>query len=141
MSDHLKREQLVAKLTDSLDDDPFNMAMLFELGYVLKSLGRFKEALGHYETILQDAPDDYETLNAIGDAYFQMKQPLKAIEYHKRAVGLFERDPDMFVDLAEALLSIGDSQSAIAALKTARPLCLPGEEAMDRIDQLYDEIG
>lgn len=141
MSDQSELEQLVAELTDSLDDDPFNMAMLFELGYVLKSLGRFKEALGHYETILQDAPDHYETLNAIGKVYFQMKQPLKAIEYYKRAVEIWEHEPDFFVDLAEALWDVGDSQSAIAALETAHPLCLPGEEAMDRIDQLYDEIG
>ncbi len=140
MSDQSELEQSAAELTASLENDPLNTASLFRLGYVLKSLGRFKEALVRYETLIRIKPDHHEALHAIGNAYFRMKQPLKAIEYYKRAVEIWEHEPDFFVDLAEAFWSVGDFQEAAAALEVALPLCLPGEEAVERIHQLLDEI-
>ncbi len=68
-----------------LEGAPDNLDFLHSLasGYLLS--GNESPGIDTYHRILSAHPDDYEAITALGNWYAQNGQPVKALEYLKRA--------------------------------------------------------
>nr|XP_043614945.1 protein CTR9 homolog [Erigeron canadensis]XP_043614946.1 protein CTR9 homolog [Erigeron canadensis]XP_043614947.1 protein CTR9 homolog [Erigeron canadensis] len=93
----------------------------YGLGQVQLKLGDFKSSLSNFEKVLEAYPENCETLKAVAHIYLQLNQTTKAHEALKKAVKIDPRDPEVFLDLGELLIST-DSGAALDAFKTARNL-------------------
>lgn len=126
-------EVLIDELIVALRDDPVNIDHLYRLGRAYESLGRLKDALVQFETIVQLAPDDHESLHAVGELHLKLGDSDKAISALQRATELWCDQPEYFADLGDALYSNGDVEKARYTYEKALSLTLPNEEVADRV--------
>jgi tetratricopeptide (TPR) repeat protein len=110
---------------------------LFELGWILKDIGKFKEAITCYEQALsidrevygERHPDVATRLNNLGGAWDALGKPEKAINYYEQALSIDrevygERHPAV----ATRLNNLGSAWDALG-----KP-----EKAINYIQQAYD---
>lgn len=110
----------------------------YGLAQVQLHLGDLRSSLSNYEKVLEVAPENCETLKAVGFIFVQLGQTEKALEYLKKATKFHPRDHEAFIDLGELLIST-DAGAALDAFKTARSLLKKGHEEIP-ID-LLNNIG
>lgn len=110
----------------------------YGLAQVQLHLGDLRSSLSNYEKVLEVAPENCETLKAVGHIFVQLGQTEKAFEYLKKATKFHPRDHEAFIDLGELLIST-DAVAALDAFKTARSLLKKGHEEIP-ID-LLNNIG
>ncbi|KAL8119913.1 hypothetical protein AgCh_017146 [Apium graveolens] len=110
----------------------------YGLAQVQLHLGDLRSSLSNYEKVLEVAPENCETLKAVGHIFLQLGQNEKALEYLKKATKFHPRDAEAFINLGELLIST-DAGAALDAFKTARSLLKKGHEEIP-ID-LLNNIG
>ncbi|WOH08975.1 hypothetical protein DCAR_0728426 [Daucus carota subsp. sativus] len=110
----------------------------YGLAQVQLHLGDLRSSLANYEKVLEVAPENCETLKAVGHIFVQLGQSEKALEYLKKATKFHPRDHEAFIDLGELLIST-DAGAALDAFKSARALLKKGHEEIP-ID-LLNNIG
>jgi arylsulfatase A-like enzyme/Flp pilus assembly protein TadD len=82
----------------------------------LATTGNLKEAIGIYERLRQDFPDDYEVLQDLGIAYGYAGEINKAIDALKAAVKIHPT-PVAYYNLTVALKKVGNIRDAVYYLK------------------------
>jgi len=82
-------------------------------------LGRLDAAIGEYQRVVDEIPDDWKTLNALGDLYLRANQPA-------RAVSLFAR-------IADHLAADGFDARAQAFYKRILKVTPDDERALDAL--------
>lgn len=66
---------------EELSDDPRNLNSYTVLGWALLDLGRYREARDYSLEALQVARYDYRILGTLGEAYFQLGDNIRALQY------------------------------------------------------------
>ncbi|MEM1205507.1 MAG: CHAT domain-containing tetratricopeptide repeat protein [Acidobacteriota bacterium] len=95
------------------------------MAYLERTLGRLEEARGTYEVTcrgFEDLEDDYQLarcLNDLGYVTFSLGDGAKAVEYYRRAEGLWGRLPDSTNSRAQTLNNLGLAHHSRGALDGA----------------------
>ena len=103
-------------------------------GSVLRDLGRLGEAAEAYEAALAAEPK--RAVAAIGRARVAMERgEEKAADHYRRALALRPGDPELTLDLAEALEIEGDPAAVptLAAAVAQRPIWANGQKTLARM--------
>ena len=87
----LKRADELASRALAVDAN--SSAAHFIKGQVLRTEMRFDDAIAEYERALALDPNSANAVAALGDAYFALRQPEKAIEFTDKAIRLSPHDP------------------------------------------------
>jgi len=89
--------------------------------------GKVEQAISEYEKVLQENPNDANTINRIGDLYGRVGQVDKAVELYER--------------IAEHFTADGFTTKAIAILKKINRLAPQKLEIFSRLAELYIQQG
>ncbi|MGH7699898.1 MAG: hypothetical protein ACREMJ_05200 [Gemmatimonadales bacterium] len=74
-------------------------------------------------SILEDSPDSYRGPSRMGSLYQSQRQPERALEAFRVALGIFDGDPRVFVSAADAAFAVGRPRLADSLLVRAEQLC------------------
>ena len=85
--------------------------------------------IAHLERELRQHPDDVARWIALGNAYFDTRQPLKAIEAYGRALQLQPNNPDVLTDLGIMYRESGQYEQALDCFDKAVALKPAHEQA------------
>lgn len=88
-------------------------------GFLAQSLERYADAVEAYELVLARTPDEFESLNNLGNARAALGDAEGAVAALTRAVALDPRAPPTRLNLATALRAAGRDDEAIAVLERA----------------------
>ena len=77
------------------------------------------EHIGHLEKSLAANPQDVARWTELGNAYFDMHQPLKAIEAYERSLALRPGDPNVLTDLGIMYRESGQYELALRSFDRA----------------------
>jgi len=116
-------------LTKFLQANPYNAyANKLQAGVYLKS-NQAEKAVVLLEPLLKGNIDDSQLFGLAGEAYMQVKNFNKAIEYFQKASVLAPKSAEYHTALGMSRLGIGDSERAIKELETATSLDLKSSKA------------
>lgn len=78
--------------------------------------GRFAEAAKYFRVALEEWPEDWQAMDALGNSYSEMKKPRKAEQWFRKAIEVApsERQPDLLYNLGNALFDQARFDEAIA---------------------------
>lgn len=112
----LATKALRATLDGDEELDPrWEAALRRRLGDLLhRSLGQPEEAFGHYERVIELAPDDTVTLQALADIAAG-QSAAKAIAFHRRLLSVEPRRVSSYRALRQLFLKLGDNDGAFCA--------------------------
>jgi Flp pilus assembly protein TadD/mono/diheme cytochrome c family protein len=96
---------------------PSDFTAHFNLGAVLESAVKLKEAIGHYQAALRARPDAVIAHNNLGAALQTMGDQKAAISHYRQAVKLKPDYANARYNLGNALLSAGKVDEAIIHLR------------------------
>ena len=105
-------------LKRAVEFDPSNPAAIFELGSLLRNLGRNADALELFLRYAQLVPNDYQGLGQIGSCLGDLGRYTEAESYLRRAVALAQ-DPITYYDLGFVLTRMGRLTEAIREYERA----------------------
>jgi tetratricopeptide (TPR) repeat protein len=71
-----------------------------------------KGEIAKSESRLKSNPDDYEALVNLGNSYYDLDNPSKAIEYYERSLKIKPENPAVLVDLGAMYRKIGNPDKA-----------------------------
>jgi tetratricopeptide (TPR) repeat protein len=91
----------------------------FNLGKVLKDLGRLRESADAYRTAVALQPDDAEVLYNLGNVLSELRQPAEAMEVYRRGLMMNPHHPGMQTNLGQALELLGHNQEAVSCYRRA----------------------
>ncbi len=80
---------------------------------------RIKEQITAMESDLKNDPQNYELLVALGNANYDVDEPVKAIDYYERALKIKPSDSGVIVDLGAMYRQTGDSDKAVELFNKA----------------------
>jgi Tfp pilus assembly protein PilF len=129
-----RRDEALAELDRVAAAQPKAAKVQSARGSVLLALGRLGEAGKAYEAAL--AADPGRATAAVGRARVAMERGEEtASELYRRAIALRPGDPELWIDLAEAMEIAGDPQAVptLAAAVAARPGWANGQKALARM--------
>jgi len=96
---------------------PSDFTAHFNLGAVLESAGKLKEAINHYQAALRVRPDAVIARNNLGAAFHAMGNLEAAISHYRQAVKLDPAYANARYNVGNALLSAGKVDDAILNLR------------------------
>jgi tetratricopeptide (TPR) repeat protein len=109
----------VAPLERSLAIDPTEYVAQLYLALTLSALGENQEAIVHLR-VAEDLPKGrYPPWSLFAQAYANLKQWDRAIEYDRKEIELEPNNPVLYTGLGEALQQNGQTQDSIAAFRQA----------------------
>ncbi len=111
-------DRTVAIISDELPPDPAHRNLLFELAEILWKTGREAQAQQCYEKILTLGPDA-AAYNKLGSLCQYMGRIHRALHYQREAVEAEPNRPELWANLARALMETGDMQEGIDLLRKA----------------------
>ncbi len=75
--------------------------------------------INHLETLLMDDPDNFDILVSLGNAYYDISEPQKSIEYYERALAIKPDAPHVLVDCGAMYRQLGQTDKAIELFSRA----------------------
>jgi|JI10StandDraft_1071094.scaffolds.fasta_scaffold53395_3 tetratricopeptide (TPR) repeat protein len=77
--------------------------------------GRFADAAKYFLVALEEWPEDWQAMAALGNSYSEMKKPRKSEQWFRQAIALapMEMQPDLNYNLGNALFDQGRFDEAI----------------------------
>jgi tetratricopeptide (TPR) repeat protein len=99
-------------LRRALEVDPELAKTHFFLGTVLKSLGRYDEAVTHLQTASSKYPRDRVVLNQLGRVLFLKRQYTPAVEAFRRVLGIDPEDLQAHYNLMLSYRGLGQTELA-----------------------------
>ncbi|ODU21098.1 MAG: hypothetical protein ABS87_07820 [Sphingomonas sp. SCN 67-18] len=105
----------VAGLDRALADPSLRIARY--RGFLAQSLERFDDAVQAYEHVVSRAPDDFESLNNLGNARSATGDLQGSVEALEKAAALNPLAPPTRLNLAVAMRSVGRADEAEAVLR------------------------
>jgi len=100
-----------------LEKDPQNYDARLNLAIIYGRNGFYDEAIGEFEKILADKPDDSAVLNNMGNLFFMQEKYSEALEMYERAEQANGRDAGVLMNLALVHYKIGKLDEARARFK------------------------
>jgi tetratricopeptide (TPR) repeat protein len=98
---------------DTVARNPDSWLAHYNLGRHLMHLGKFDEAMDHYNQTLRLNPRDVDSLVSVGNAWFGKRRYDEAMTYYDRALQVNPDNPEAHVNLAVILANQGNIESAI----------------------------
>lgn len=111
--------QSVALLEEAMPENPGVFAVRAEYGKALVAAGRAMAAVDVLVELLEEIPDDWEILSALGIAYDLLDEPGKAERAYRAALEITPRNANVINNLALSLALSGRIDDGIALLKEA----------------------
>src|SRR4030042_1087991 len=111
-----KKEEARDYFEKALAVEPENKFLRKNYAMNLATMGNLKEAIGIYERLKQDFPDDYEVLQDLGIALGYAGDINGAIQGLKAAIDIHPT-PVAYYNLTVALKKVGNTKDAIYYLK------------------------
>lgn len=111
-----------AEYKTALSVDPGLLEVAAELGEILRTQGRFEDALKYYDQVLEKDPRHFTSLFGAGMCYQALRLNEKVIEFFARAAKVEPGDAQVWVVLGNAWLTAEKPDKAAAALKEASRL-------------------
>ncbi len=71
------------------------------------------------EALLADDPDNLDILVSLGNAYYDINEPQKSIEYYERALAIKPDAPHVIVDCGAMYRQLGQADKAIELFRKA----------------------
>jgi tetratricopeptide (TPR) repeat protein len=121
----------------ALQIEPENKFLRKNYALNLAQGGRLREAIGLYEKIKADYPDDYEIYQDLGIAYGYAGDLSAAIDSLKKAVELHPT-PSAYYNLAVALSKVGNLEEAVNYLRLY--LENPEGEAPEKVEAARQQL-
>ncbi len=115
----------------------------FNLANVLQQMGKFAEAIGHYEEAVRMRPDYQQARINIGLALVQSGKCAQAIGHYEEALRLKPDSVEVHVDLGLALVQSGKFAEAIGHYEEAlrvKPDCVEAHYNLGRLLQQTGEL-
>ena len=81
--------------------------------------GKIREHIGHLEEQLKKDPNNHDVLIDLGNGYYDLSEPSKAIEYYERALQIRPNNAGVMVDLGAMYRQNGDADKAIELFNKA----------------------
>ncbi|MDP3919340.1 MAG: tetratricopeptide repeat protein [Candidatus Omnitrophota bacterium] len=85
----------------------------YQLGHVLKKMGKFDLAMGHFEKAIEQDPKDADALIQIAEIYGDRGEDEKAAEIYDIVRRLDPKNPAIFNEVAMAYTENGDYDKAV----------------------------
>jgi Tfp pilus assembly protein PilF len=101
---------------------PLNLPIEQSLGLAMAKSGRYDEAAGHFEKVLQVYPNFYDGLLNMGITRSKQGRPAEAIEYCQAAIRSRPDAPKAYVQLAHALWKQNRDEAALEQMRRALQL-------------------
>ena len=136
-----KHREALACFQQALETNPDYLDALFNCAHVSRVLGQNVAALALFDRILEKVPDHAESLNASGVIFVESGRPGLARD---RFLAALEQDPlrpEYYLNLANALQALGDTDEAISNAQTALALAPTSAEALNNLGSFYLEQG
>ena len=130
-------DEAIAEFRAELVRDPAHAAAQYGLGAALVARGEISDAVPHFEAAVHAQPFFPRAHCALGTARRALGQKREAVESLARGVESAPDDRECRVDLALALLDLGDMQGARANLRTvlaADPVNARARQGLAAID-------
>lgn len=124
--------------------DPTNESVIFGLGTAYSQVGRYREGLDLLLGLLKRVPDHPAVQNNIAWIYAkatdaEIRDPVKALRYARRALMVTPSDPNIWSTLAEAHYAAGDYPRALRVAQQAYQMArLAGEPNLRAQKELLD---
>lgn len=99
----------------SLEQNSLNA--LFERAGLLREMKRYNQALADLKIYINHKPDDQIALTLAGALHSDLKNHKESYEFFRRAHAMSPSDPDLSINLAVSMASIGDMSEAIQMLR------------------------
>lgn len=112
-------EASVALIAKAIAINPGQATVHSNLGFALKSLGRYAESIDSYLNAIRLKPDFADAHLHCGLAYLAMGQPLQAVASFDQAIALRFDDAQAYCNRGVALAKLGRFDEAIASYQTA----------------------
>ena len=96
-----------------------NIETLFQNAVESHLQGKFSEALGMYQRIIEINPEHFEALHNIGAIHLRLGDNERAIDIFQQAIRLNKDFPDALNNLATALKNRGEYYEAEKAIHKA----------------------
>lgn len=116
---YIKAEKL---LNDVLEKQPENMNAIYNMGVVLRKLGRFNESIKCSKQFLKHNKNYVNCLNVVGGTYAEMGNTKKAMQYFKDVLKLRPDYPLGLKNMGTALMSDGKFDEGAGYLKKSLKL-------------------
>lgn len=129
-------EENQRKLAQNEDDH----SLRCNLANVLVQLGRYEEAIGHYQICVQQSPENAEYHNNLGKALLNAGQYEQAIASLQQVIAR-QRWPDAFFHMAIAFRSQGDLGKADQLLTAAIEINPRYREAINERGLILEALG
>jgi serine/threonine protein kinase/Tfp pilus assembly protein PilF len=97
-------EEAVSEITKAYELDPFSRSIAFNLGARLAEARRFEEGIAQYKRVLEMEPDHPLTHSLLAQALDATGMYAEAIEEHRRADVLLEKDSEQTANRKAAAL-------------------------------------
>ena len=112
-------EASVALIAKAIAINPGQATVHANLGFALKSLGRYAESVDSYLNAIKLKPDLADAHLHCGLAYLGLGQPLQAIDSFDQVIALRIADAQAYCNRGVALAKLGRFEEAIASYQTA----------------------
>ena len=109
----------VALIAKAIAINPSQATVHSNLGFALKSLGRYAESVDSYLNAIKLKPDFADAHLHCGLAYLAMNQPLQAVASFDQVIALRIDDAQAYCNRGVAFAKLGRFDEAIASYQTA----------------------
>jgi tetratricopeptide (TPR) repeat protein len=112
--------KVIAKMADAAKEKPDDLEVWRQLGFVQYRAGQvdpayLAAAAATYAHVLDKAPDDLDSLRALGNIAYDRNEPARAMEFYRRYLTIKPDDLGIQTDLATMLLATKQYDEALAA--------------------------
>ncbi|MBW4680148.1 MAG: tetratricopeptide repeat protein [Microcoleus vaginatus WJT46-NPBG5] len=120
----------------------FKSAQLhFNTGKQLKELGKFDEAIGHYQKALEIEPDHVEVLNHLAEVYYTQNRLAEAIVACQKALKIQPNFAQAYKTLGNVLQAQGKLEPAMRAYSKAINIKPDFAEALANLGSMFYKQG
>jgi len=126
----------VLELQKALELAPDNLDIQYYFGMVLKNAGRFREAKEVLIRVVENRPESFWAMVALGDICLNLAQWDEALMWYDKALGLRTDVVSLYSGRASALIRLGHTREAREALIEALQLDPSNQEVRRLLEQL-----
>ena len=119
-------EDAIFAFNKLIEIEPNNVDGYFNLGNAYHLAGKFEAAITAYEHAHAMVPQDIRYIVNLGETYFKLKNPSKAVTYFERVD--LKQAPHIAMRIADCYLQLGNIDKSRNALETL--IAMPVQQAL-----------
>lgn len=128
---------MIQSIEQRMNTEPENLFLVNQLGVLLAKTGDAQRAKEIFEQGLTIFPDSPQINNNMGNLYFEEQNFIRAAEFFRRSTEANSNNADVYVNLARALLSAGQTEPSRDALRQALRI---DPDVRSRYDFIFNEL-